>query len=254
MKIQILSDLHNEFFKNKPPPDIEHTDADVIVLAGDIWVKGRGATWAIEQSLLHGKPVVYVLGNHDYWRQDTRHADKLKKLVAGTDVHILERDEVVINGTRFVGSTLWSDFAIKGSGAEKQLAMFAAREKVNDYRLIRVPPSYKRLHPKDTIEWHEKSVAWLRKKLDEPFDGMTVMVSHHAPHLRSDPWINNLTPAYLSDLSYLMDGERLHVWIHGHTHIATDYEVNGTRVVSNPRGYPRVEPVDAFEPRLVIEL
>lgn len=256
MKIQIASDLHNEFFAKygNSVPDIAHTDADVIVLAGDIWVKGRGAMWAIEQSQIHGKHIVYVLGNHEYWRQHTRHVDKLKVLVEGTDVHILERDMVIIDGTRFLGSTLWTDFAIKGSGAEKQLAMFAAREQVQDYRLIRVAPSYKRLHPQDTVEWHERSVAWLRRKLDEPFDGKTVMVSHHAPHLKSDPWINNLTPAYLSDLSYMMDGESLHLWIHGHTHVTADYVVHGTRVVSNPRGYPGVEPVDGFNPRLVIDL
>lgn len=254
MKIQILSDLHNEFFKNKSPPDIEQTDADVVVLAGDIWTKGRGVIWAIEQSSSLGKPIVYTLGNHEYYGTHTRHIDKCKAMAEGTDVHILERDVQIIGDTRFLGSTLWSDFAIKGNGAEKELAMFAAREKVNDYRVIRVPPSYKKLHPKDTLAWHKESVAWLRDKLDEPFGGKTVMVSHHAPHLKSDPWINNLTPAYLSDLSALMDGERLHLWVHGHTHIAVDYEVYGTRVASNPRGYPGVEPVDGYDPKLVVDV
>lgn len=27
------------------------------------------------------------------------------------------------------------------------------------------------------------------------------------------------------------------LWIHGHIHESVDYEVNGTRLVSNPRGY-----------------
>ena len=51
------------------------------------------------------------------------------------------------------------------------------------------------------------------------------------------------------DLYYLVPGELgifrlptlvrspVALWIHGHTHTAFDYTVDGTRVVCNPRGY-----------------
>ncbi len=55
----------------------------------------------------------------------------------------------------------------------------------------------------------------------------------------------------MSDLTPLMGGDRVPVWIHGHTHRRVDLEVRGTRVISNPRGYPH-EPVAGFEPGLVI--
>jgi hypothetical protein len=35
-----------------------------------------------------------------------------------------------------------------------------------------------------------------------------------------------------------MDGQRAALWIHGHMHDPFDYEINGTRVICNPRGYP----------------
>jgi len=38
MKIQLLSDLHNEFYRGDIPPEISQTDADLVVLAGDIGV------------------------------------------------------------------------------------------------------------------------------------------------------------------------------------------------------------------------
>jgi predicted phosphodiesterase len=59
--------------------------------------------------------------------------------------------------------------------------------------------------------------------------------------------------AFASDVTALMGGERAALWIFGHTHRVADLELNGTRVVSNPRGYPH-QPVAAFDPALVIEL
>ena len=61
MKLRILSDLHVEFEDFEPPP----VDADVVVLAGDIHVRHHGVDWARER--FPGVPVLYVLGNHEYY-------------------------------------------------------------------------------------------------------------------------------------------------------------------------------------------
>jgi predicted phosphodiesterase len=61
VKIQTLSDLHIEF----QPFQLIETDADVIVLAGDIHVGEKGVKWAIAN--IPNKPVIYVLGNHEYY-------------------------------------------------------------------------------------------------------------------------------------------------------------------------------------------
>jgi predicted phosphodiesterase len=57
MKIQILSDIHNEFEVYEP----EYCNADVVILAGDIHTKNRGVEWA---STRFNTPVIYILGNH----------------------------------------------------------------------------------------------------------------------------------------------------------------------------------------------
>ena len=64
MKIHILNDLHIEFGAFEPPP----TDADVVVLAGDIGVGLEGLHWA--QSCFSDKPVIYVPGNHEFYHHD----------------------------------------------------------------------------------------------------------------------------------------------------------------------------------------
>ena len=64
-----------------------------------------------------------------------------------------------------------------------------------------------------------------------------------------------VTGAFASDLTRLMGRSRL--WIHGHMHNASDYEVNGTRVVANPRGYVLIDDSNEnpqFKPDLVIEV
>ena len=54
MKIQLLSDIHNEFLRNgqKVPGHkwsgvIPESDAEIIILAGDIDTGTKGAEWAI---------------------------------------------------------------------------------------------------------------------------------------------------------------------------------------------------------------
>ena len=46
-----------------------------------------------------------------------------------------------------------------------------------------------------------------------------------------------LTSAFASNLEDLMESDRAALWVHGHMHESFDYEVYGTRVVCNPRGY-----------------
>ena len=97
---------------------------------------------------------------------------------------------------------------------------------------------------------------WLRMKLSEPFDGPTVVITHHAPTLRSlqdNPHAGtDLDAAFANRWDDLMGRDNVALWVHGHSHTAVEYDVAGTRVVSNPRGYPGEE--TGFCPDLVIEV
>lgn len=82
-------------------------------------------------------------------------------------------------------------------------------------------------------------------------------VTHHSPHPRSIDRFDMLKPvaaAYASDLTDLMGYSAL--WIHGHVHETADYEVHGTRVVCNPRGYldPSGDPMSGWGPCFTIDI
>ena len=125
MKIHILCDLHVEFGNFAPPV----VGADVVVLAGDVHVKNRGLQWIFDQEF--EIPVLYVLGNHEFYREKFPGLiDKLKMDAEGTNVRILENDSVEIGKYRFFGCTLWSDMELLD---DEHASSIGAADTMNDY-------------------------------------------------------------------------------------------------------------------------
>ena len=243
MKIHILCDLHVEFGNFVPPV----VGADVVVLAGDVHVKDRGLQWIFDQKFKI--PVLYVLGNHEFYREKFPGLiDKLKMDAEGTNVRVLENDSVDIGGYRFFGCTLWSDMTLLGD--PRAASVFAA-EAMNDYRLIRHSKTFRRLQPSDTVSRHSKSVKKLREFLKAGNPERTIVVTHHAPSIQSVPdryRTDPVTPAFASNLEDFILEHKPHLWIHGHTHESFDYHIGKTRIVCNPRGYASTEENKGFRP------
>jgi len=247
MKLHILNDLHIEFEDFAPPA----TDADVVILAGDIGVGMGGLQWA--EKRFPDRPVIYVPGNHEFYHHDIALIDELKTKVPD-NIHMLDDDQVVIDGVRILGSIMWTDFALFGE-ADKFFAMQAARQRMSDFSIIQ--NHGQPFTPEDAIQLHIASRDWLSAMLAEPFDGKTVVVTRHAPSSQSvHPRYacDLLTPAFANNLENLMEGDRAALWIHGHMHESFDYEVYGTRVVCNPRGYAPEALNPDFRPDWVIEI
>lgn len=248
MRIHILSDLHLEFAPFVPPK----VDADAIVLAGDIHVGRNGLRWIRET--WQDTPVIYVLGNHEFYGQKhPKLVNQLKEAAAGSNVHILENDLIEIADIAFLGATLWTDFRLDG---DPVLAEVAAATNMTDFRRIRVLPTYRRFRPADARRLHAQSLEWLEQRGLDLFEKTTVVVTHHAPSPKSIPlhYRNHpLNPAYTSNLETFIDSMGADLWIHGHIHNASDYQAGSTRVIANPRGYPG-DAHSGFNSSLVIEV
>jgi predicted phosphodiesterase len=251
MRIRVLSDLHLEF-QSWNPPEIA---ADVVVLAGDIHVGDEGILWG--RSHFPGAEIIYVPGNHEFYggeMEDVR--ARMRHAARKVGVHLLDAESVVIRGVRFLGATLWTDFALDGQQQNTVArAMAIAQSVMVDYRAIRYKGE-EYLSPVDTQQFHRLHAGWLRNELNKPYAGQTVVVTHHLPHaisIHGKYARSPLNPAFASDLSELVR-EPVALWIHGHTHESMDYMLGGTRVVCNPRGYLPAEPNPLFEPALVVEV
>ncbi len=255
MRLQIFSDLHADVAPIKPikvAPDV-----DAVVVAGDTCEGAERAFASLRQIVPMQVPIVAVLGNHEYYRRclpdELAQAHTVAPLYG---VHLLENDCIFLGGVRFVGATLWTDYALYGE-ASLPLAMQAARDGLNDHRRIswQKQPEWQRFRPQEALLLHRQSRAYIMAKLAQPHEGPTVVVTHHAPHPRSlHPRYaaDLLSAAFVSDLTAVIDAGGPALWVHGHVHTSFDYLVGATRIICNPHGYGHENP--AFDPALVVEV
>jgi len=267
MKIQILSDLHNEFLNNisrsrcennngfeKWTGKIPITDSDLIILGGDIDIGVKGIEWAIEQSTILNKPIIYVAGNHEYYNRE--YQSNLKQMIDisnGTNVQFLECDEIIIDDCRILGATLWTDYnCIEDISVET--AMVECKFLLNDHRLIRYT-SNDYFSPNHARKIHIDTITWLTEKLDDSTNTLkTIVVTHHGPSNKCQhpkyPF-SSISTAFQSNLDHLL--RKADLWIYGHTHSNIDITFNGCRLISNQAGYPN-EGVSDFLSTKVIEI
>ncbi|MDZ5453068.1 metallophosphoesterase [Labrys sedimenti] len=238
MRLWVLSDLHvdNSPYTLAPTP----IGADAVIIAGDVCnrLHDRALPWLAQHVLPRGLPLIYVPGNHDFYRENVEtELRKARDRARLEGIHLLaEGETLTAGGVRFIGATLWTDYAVGGSSF---LGQVAAGMQMNDHKLIRTGPNYRRWQTRDALLSHGRHRSAIANTLAQPFDGPSVVISHHAPHPHS-LWNNAVTEpidaAYASDLTSLIAEYRPRLWVHGHIHASRDYRVHETRIVSNPRG------------------
>ena len=294
MKIAICSDIHLEF----GAISLENTEnAEVLILSGDICVakeildrdpyetrfddKSSRIHLFFQECCARFKTVVYIAGNHEHYHGDFAESFNILRERLGylVNLHILDKESVLINDVMFIGGTLWTDM-----NKEDGITLFHMKSMMNDFRTVknsnrmvsRKVMKYKKdengqyisvekngvnvmveegfefkeyvstFSPEDAVEDHKKMLGYLKVMLEGKHDQKFVVVGHHAPtklstHPRyADELIMN--GGYSSDLSeFILDHPQIKLWTHGHTHEEFDYLIGTTRIVCNPRGYINYE-------------
>jgi len=244
LKIQILSDLHLEFGNISVP----RVDRDLLIIAGDLDIGEKPIDFIKEQ--LKISPVIYILGNHEFYHQDYYEIMDFWKKIEITNFYFLENSAIEFSGIRFLGAILWTDIN-KGNRNDIE----AAKIGLNDFRVIR--KENRKFTPEDSIILHNESVKWLKNELKKEFKGKIVVITHHLPsylsvHKKYEK--SPINPCFYSDLDNLIKKFKPNLWIHGHTHDSFDYVIDNTRIVCNPRGYVNIEENKKFNPSLIIEI
>ena len=255
MKLWILSDLHidvnHQHPLQLPDPRPAH---DVVIIAGDI-CQGmvEGVRFIAEQGL-NAKPVLYIGGNHEFYGHDRWEELAAARAEAAKypNIHVLERDRLMIGGVEFLGCTLWTDYTYAGAEEQARAMHWVARV-MSDHRLIRAGTSA--WSPALALEEHLDSRAWLSDELGQSGGRRTVVITHHAPSRQSvqPRYVNDLlSAAFASDLEDLI--KKADLWVHGHLHAPADYRLGNSRVVANPRGYFSRQEHRAFDPAFTVDI
>ena len=249
MKIAFASDLHLDIFPEKALQDIydefRGVEADVLALAGDISeiVHLQYFEDFFEIISKQFKKVLYIPGNHEYYRSQFTTFELENFLSKFSNIHVMNNNTKKIGGIRFIGSTLWTSL-----DNENSLVMYQSSKAMNDYRMIKngaytFTPEDSVAEYKQSLKYIQKTVAAANEKGDR-----CVVITHHGPSersIKSHFWDKtmfnpNINYNYFSPIldKGLIEFEKDALWIHGHVHTVNDYWINNVRVVTNPGGYP----------------
>ena len=251
MKIQIASDLHLDYNERTWPQRQSFRavpDRDVLVLAGDI---GRGmmARTFVEQQL-EVSAVVYVPGNHEYYGRRTERTDvdlRWTELAERhADLHYLAGTSTEIDGVRFWGGPWYSDLW----GARDRRTLHHVEKCMNDFEW----PTHQRWTIGNHLAAHAAQTALLEAVAGQ----VDVVVTHWPPTRDAIPVRlegDALNCYYVNARADLVRQVGALLWISGHVHESYDYQVEPTRCVSNPAGYPdEVQTSSLFRPDRVVEI
>lgn len=252
MRCHYMSDLHLESqeFRHELPR------GDVLIIAGDLChasaldlartdpyrLKQRDRVLRfIEAATKSFAHVLMVAGNHEHYDgvfEDT--APLLRLHLPG--VTILDDETIELDGTRFFGTTLWTDLQGRDPAAMEKIRRgmgeyFFSKTRGtngrNDSELVK-------LRPASTLAAHERALTEIQRQAASA-SGPMVVISHHSPSLQGlNPQHkgNGLDGAFASDLDALIAGlPNTPYWIHGHTHIRKRYQIGNTTLLANCRGF-----------------
>ncbi|NTF49057.1 metallophosphoesterase [Rhizobium rhizogenes] len=270
MRAWIVSDIHTSPIDTLLGTSLHIPDADICICAGDISNDISTSIAYLLRNIEPHIPVVLVLGNHDFYGSSIDFAlEKARREIEGSRIHLLENESIEVAGCRFVGATLWTDFAVPIGGDEhippeerRAKAFELVPWQMADFHAIlrsdeRQSGEIGLVTVHEILNRHIASRSYIDQQLSKPFDGRTVVVTHHAPLPESfDPrfYGHATNAAFASDLSDLIARRRPSIWIHGHIHSARDYMADKTRVICNPRGYSGERYTSGFRPDLVIDI
>ena len=236
-------------------------DAEIVVLAGRPRTGRTSASIGdVADRWAGARAILYVPGNHEYYGSDIEGARRtLADECRRYGVTLLDRHAVTIDAVRFIGATLWTDFALNGP-VDEPWAHYQASQIMSDFTGAiedrSAPDGLFTTHASARL--HAEDRAFIEAQLRETQGSAItpIVITHHAPSRRCvRPWYarSALNSCFASDLDQLIAQYQPPLWVHGHLHDPVDEMLGETRVIANPRGDSRVEGY-GFNPELVIDI
>jgi len=127
-----------------------------------------------------------------------------------------------LDGVAIYGGTLWTS-------AYKDIWYG-----LNDFNVV--------TYIEDGINMYSEEYDNSLAHLDEMIPEFDVVITHHAPSYKSvAPMFENspYNKYFVNNLDGLVQkgGEKLKLWVHGHCHNSSNYQIDNCTVICNPKGY-----------------
>lgn len=252
--IRLASDLHLEAWKGRGEeflfssfiPAHELDKHSILVLAGDISSDPDQLVAFLKVAKREFWSVIYVPGNHELYRKnfDSWNSEMRARFDAVIpEVSTVVSDEtraVVVDGVRFILSTMWAD------GGKTPLDNIAVKHGLNDFRLIAKKQDWTlSFTVQDMIHLYKTAKSEINRLLQVSFDGKTVVVTHHLPsrELVSKRFIprdgsDGINGGFVGACDEIFNSPHApDLWLHGHTHDRISKKIGNTRIECNPTGY-----------------
>ena len=265
MTIDILSDLHLDFYFSKKPRaeavqsvyghiftnNQKRKVGDILVIAGDLGHYNTQNIRVLEliKEVFGYKHIVCVLGNHDYYLLDNasknnyRHkslnrVEKMRERINEIDgMYCLDGNIIEIEGVHIGGCDGWYD----GEYIRKHF-----NKKSEGYMNTHVSMLWQRTmadaHYIFGMDW-QPYAKQEKDKIEKIYKCVDIMITHVNPSTEKEHtdkmYRNEDTTGYFTfdGLKYLKEGS-MKYWIYGHTHTVAEHEIDGVKCICNPMGYP----------------
>lgn len=245
MKFRTFNDIHLDHKNNYTwiPKPLKEDKETVLFIPGDIATFGtqHAVVDFLNTNAKRFREIVLILGNHDYWGNTIEGTiDILKDKVNHTNVHILEKEVIEIDGVKIGGTTMWTPIT-------HEMDKLRANGMMNDFHLI------KKFKAEDWNREFNLAADWIKAN---PVD---ILLTHFVPLRVFTP------PMFIGDeANFLFNcdiaAEMYHLqytlpkyWLFGHTHWNFDVEVFGTKFICNAVGYTKFENTGTFKDEIIYE-
>ncbi|KAH3767937.1 Ser/Thr protein phosphatase [Pelomyxa schiedti] len=252
-RIQCTSDLHLEY-KTHP---VIIPQAPYLALLGDTCLIATQEDRDMLREYLLSlstkfKLIFVVMGNHEFYKSTLHDAKRVMKEICDSisGIRLMFRSSFVVDGIRVIGTTLWTYIPPHAEAVVSST--------MTDYRLI-TKENNEKITCHDINSWHTEDVTFIKREIlhAQLAHEQLIVLTHHAPviNLCSTQGLHyntKLIHGLCTDHRDLL-GSPVSAWLYGHTHWFHDQVINGTRLVSNPHGYPSKEP-SYYNPSYVVEI
>ena len=243
MKMQVLSDIHLEYYDNYPGLTyFIEPKTNILILAGDIcYYKHKHFLSFFREVNILFEYVIFVPGNHEYYSKsiidlnfstfESVEMEMKKSLSKFENVYLLQKDTLIINNIKFIGTTLWYQYFDKNK--INNIVPTQSNEFIL-YNNCLMP------HPTIIEKTNKDQLCWLENEILKPDGTYKIVITHYLPSEKciADKYLNS-PDNFLFVTNCEQFFKYLDYWIYGHTHIRNKFTMNNCVVLSNPFGLPK---------------